>query len=107
MIKKIRKVLIAIGTFLISIPTKIRAVIDITEIGNEKLYGVPNPKLTILSGLLNLFRYIILPIVLIIGIVVYIKKSKSSKKRKILTILAIVAIAVAIFFLLTHFINTI
>ena len=109
MIKKVRKVLIVIGTFLITLPTKIKAAIDPNSIDRDQsvLYGVPeNPVPNTGMTLLNIFKYITFLVALVIGIIVYIKKSKSSKSKKILIALSIIVISIFIFVLLDVLLNT-
>ena len=105
-ISKIKKVATSVGLAIISIPNKIFAVMsdhraeqDLYgpppfEITTPALYGPPEPENTI-RNFLNIFRWVIIPIAFLIGIIVYFKKSKSSLKKKIIvTICAIAIIAI-------------
>ena len=106
--ERIKKGLIGLGVFLLTIPTKafaIGSVFDRTPI----LYGMPepNPKPIILKNILNICRIAVIPLALIIGIVIYLKKSRSSKKRKIITVLIIIGIVVSLFFVINYIINNV
>ena len=85
-VERIKKGLIGLGAFLLTIPTKVFAVgIDLDR--TPTLYGMlepnPEPESLILKNILNICRIAVIPLALIIGIVIYLKKSKSSQKRKI------------------------
>ena len=93
-VKKIKKVLIGIGTFFLTISTKVNGI----EI---PLYGMPNPepvRSDLIKKIWNICRMFIIPIALLIGIIIYLKKSKSSKKKKILVILGIIALIALLYF---------
>lgn len=108
MIKKIKKVLMIIGMFLITMPIKAVSALNLNNLGEREvdLYGIVDPGPRLLQGIiLNMIKNLILPIVLIIGSVVYIKKSKSSKKRKIITIVILIAAAIALSFLIGYIIK--
>ena len=105
--ERIKKGLIGMGTFLLTIPTKVFAVgidIDRTPI----LYGMPEPnpepESLILKNILNICRIAVIPLALIIGIVIYLKKSKSSTKKEILVTLGIVALTALIYFIINKII---
>ena len=88
-----KRIFLIIGTFLISVYTKVQAaeplsalhgigpVLPSTEVST--LYGVP--KSTKISMFLNILMLLTVPLVFIIGIIIYIKKSSSSKVKKIIT----------------------
>lgn len=109
-VEKIKKGLMGIGAFLLTIPTKVFAVgldIDRTPI----LYGMPEPnpepESLILKNILNICRIAVIPLALIIGIAIYLKKSKSSKKRKIITVIISIGIAGALYFIISYIINNV
>ena len=95
--ERIKKGLIGLGVFLLTIPA-IAFAIDRTPI----LYGMPapNPKPTILKNILDICRIAVIPLALIIGIVIYLKKSRSGKKRKIITVLIIIGIVMILYFVI-------
>ena len=108
-IDRIKKGLIGIGTFLLTIPTKVFALYD-SEIA--ELYGVAQPiaqpeygipKTGPIIIIWKLARIFIIPIALFIGLIIYLKKSKSSYKTKIITVLVTICI-VAILYVLINFI---
>ena len=105
-ISKTKQIALSIGIAIISIPNKIFAVMNdyraeqdlygppSTIIQTPGLYGPPKTE-TKINGFWTAFKWTIIPIVLLIGIIVYFKKSKSSVKKKILvTICAIATIAI-------------
>lgn len=84
-VERIKKGLMGLGAFLITISTKVFAV-DKAFGRTAVLYGMPEPfpepKSSVAKNILNIYRIAIIPIALIIGITIYLKKSKSSKKEK-------------------------
>ena len=95
-IERVKKWLIGMGVFLLTIPTRVFATAPLLE---EVLYMPPSSvkdkepiKEPILSKVLNVYRIAIIPLVLIIGIIIYLKKSKSSMKKKIMVIIGLIAI---------------
>lgn len=101
-LNKVKKVLIAIGLFFVSISGKVFATpmqpLNIIEndITSPK-YRVQHP---IESNFFNLFQFVFIPLVLLIGFIVYYKKSKSPKKKKVLIMIIIVLITIIALFLL-------
>lgn len=109
-VERIKKGLIGMGAFLLTIPTKVFAVgidIDRTPI----LYGMPEPnpepESLILKNILNICRIAVIPLAFIIGIVIYLKKSKSSKKRKITTVAISICVAIVLYFIISYVINNV
>lgn len=95
-----KKFLSAISAFFISLYSKVIAAEMVVLYGvppPQADYGVPTPipKLVILWRILQIF---VIPIVLIIGIIVYLKKGKNPIIKKIIIGLMIVAIIVLIGF---------
>ena len=104
-LEKIKKVFLTIGVFLVTLPTKIWAIgIEVLPdlYGPPQLdYGVFRPRsIGILENILKIVRIIVIPLILIIGIIIYLKKSKSSRLRKVITILLTVAIAIFVSFMI-------
>lgn len=104
-VERIKKGLIGLGAFLLTIPTKVFAV-DLDMIQPE--YGVYEPEPIIRNNLINAIwnigRMFIIPIALLIGIIIYLKKSKSSKKKKILVTIGIIAITAILYFVINKII---
>ncbi len=94
-IERLKKGLIGMGAFFLTIPTKVFA----TQIEVGPLYGIPDPRPVKNSIILNLCKIFLIPIaLLLIGIIIYLKKSKSSIKRKIIIVLVVICmIAISIF----------
>ena len=107
LVERIKKGLIGLGAFLLTIPTKVFAVdyMDITT-----MYGIPDPepvKNNFINSVWNVCRIFIIPIALLIGIIIYLKKSKSSKKRKIITVLITIGIVAILYFVINYIINNV
>ena len=97
-ISKIKKVFIMLEVYLFSMSTSVFAI--------TPLYGPPNedyatPKSSTNYGIWEVIKYFIIPLVFVIGAIIYFKKSLSSVTRKIITI----AIALIIVILLCLGIN--
>lgn len=92
----IRKIFVATGVFVMTVCSKVLAVATgLIEPPVVCLYGVPVPRTPII---IEKIRNIGMPIIFLIGSIIYIKKSKSSKSRKAITLLIALAIAVGIWF---------
>lgn len=86
----IKKISLMVGVFFVSMWSKVWARMEITP-----MYGSPEldehyrkvDMLDTFDRLLDLLRFLIIPLIFIIGIIVYLKKSSNSKIRKIITIL--------------------
>lgn len=102
-IERLKKGLIGIGTFLLTIPTKVFAEKDVKKI--SALYGPPpSANQGILTNILKIARVCIIPIAALIGLIVYLKKSKSSKKTKVLVTIGIISVAVILFLVINEII---
>lgn len=121
--KKIKKILMAIPLFIIGISTKVLAIADSQM---STMYGVPKDQVLYgpprndyldpnqipgvnsgnASNVWEIVSKFCIPFILLIGIIIYFKKSKSSMKKKliisILTILIVFVICFGINFLLTN-----
>lgn len=106
-LEKIKKVFLTIGMFFVTLPTRIFALNSNTI----ALYGVPEPQpeygvfepssvSRILENIGKIISIIIIPLILIVGIIIYLKKSKSSKLRKVITVLLAVAITIFVSFMI-------
>lgn len=104
-INRLKKIFIMIGTFCLSIYTKVFAISPtnmIEEIEGVTLYGVakPNP-VKVISKIAKVY---VIPVALIVGLLIYFKKSKSSKKKKLLVTLGIVAITAILYWIVSKII---
>ena len=111
-VERIKKGLMGIGVFLLTIPTKVFAINDsMRGIAIDPAYGIPDPvkpvRNNIISNILNICRMFIIPIALLIGIIIYFKKSKSSKKRKIITVLITICIVAILYLVINYIINNV
>lgn len=102
-----KKIFLIIGTFLISIYTKVFAMDAIqTMYGiplEPDLYGVPRPNE--IPILWKIARGFIVPLAFIIGIIIYFKKSSSSKAKKIITTFVALIIVILVCFGIKYFIT--
>lgn len=99
-----KKILSGISVFFISLYSKVIAAQMVTLYGVPPVqadYGVPTPisKLSIVWKILQIF---VIPLVLIIGMIVYLKKGKNPVIKKIIIGLMIVIIIVLIGFGIGH-----
>ena len=109
LVERIKKVIITIVLAIISFPNKIFAKFDPSSVDyyiqypDISDYGVvksPGPAETIW----RIARNFIIPIALLIGLIVYFKKSKSSTKKKILVTLGIIALVTLLYFVVNKII---
>ena len=108
LLDKIKKILTKICAFLLMIPTKVSA----REI--EVLYGPPPTSAVYgvyrpspLTIIWKIARTFVIPIALLTGLIIYLKKSKSSKKRKIITVFVTISIVVILCLLVNYIINNV
>ena len=96
-IKRILKIIIVVMLAIASLPSKIFASPVPIPYG-PTLYGPAKPRVPesvhIIWGIASVF---IIPITLLIGLIIYFKKSKSSKKKKILITIGILAITAILY----------
>lgn len=105
-LKKIRNVCISIGVFLFSSINKVFALDIDPKFAEPALYGSPkqfmepelygSPKAMDVPVIWKILRGFIIPAILIIGIIVYFKKSKSSTAKKIVFSLIFSAIVIGL-----------
>lgn len=62
------------------------------------LYGVPNVSKIEVPMFWKLLRGFFIPVIFVIGMIIYFRKSKKSVKRKIVTAIIVVLLLVAICF---------
>lgn len=109
-VEKLKKGLLGLGAFLLMIPTKVLALGNMLDTDRTPiLYGIPEPNTeqVILKNILNICRIVVIPLALIIGIVIYLKKSRSNKKRKIIVVIISIIIALALYFIIGYIINNV
>lgn len=102
-ISLLKKIFLIMGTFLISVYTKVFAinVMDAQTMYGipmepDLLYGVPRPNE--IPMLWKIAKGLIIPLAFIIGIIIYFKKSSSSRTKKIITVfLALIIVILACF----------
>ena len=109
-ISKVKKVIVAIVLAIISFPNKIFAAINPSALDIQDLYGPPPVSLygvarpSTVTIIWRIARIFIIPIALLIGLIIYFKKSKSSKKKKILVTIGIISITVILYFVVNKII---
>lgn len=97
-VSKIKKVVVAIVLAIISFPNKISTGINYVPQANETSYGVYRP--STVTIIWKIARTFIIPIALLIGLIIYFKRSKSSKKKKILVTIVLITIVAILYFVL-------
>ena len=109
MISKIKNVLISAGIAIMILPRKVFALTR--EYGFDLDYGVhdpdpePNNIAVAFVIILNILRVIVIPIVLIIGLIKYCKKSKNSIKVKIAKSILAILIAIGLIALIKYIVT--
>lgn len=125
--KKIKKVLMSISLFFIGITTKVLAEAD-SEIST--MYGVPKDQVlygpprndyidpdripgvdpdnaSVLLNAWNIVAKFFIPFILLIGLIVYFKKSKSSFKKKIIVSIVLILVTLIACLGITYLLNNI
>lgn len=91
---------------IISFPYKIFAIGTLTQelYGSlpVSLYGDTRP--STVNIIWRLAKTFIIPIALLIGLIIYLKKSKSSKRKKILVVIGIICITAILYIVINKFI---
>ena len=104
-INKIKRIFTIIGISLVSFSTKVFGVLspdDIIAYGPVKT----EPEPTIWEKILNVSKFLIVPIVLIIGLIMYFNKKSSSKVKKVGLALIIIALVVVVIALAIYIIGS-
>ena len=100
-LNKVKKMLIGIGAFFISIHSKVLAEVDLSTKELSPMYGVERPETEQQSNeLWNGYGLLGVLLILLVGLIVYFKKSKSSVKKKVLIAILAIAIAILVYFLI-------
>lgn len=125
--KKIKKVLMSISLFFIGITTKVLAEAD-SEIST--MYGVPKDQVlygpprndyidpdripgvdpenaSVVLNTWNIVAKFFIPFILLIGLIVYFKKSKSSLKKKIIVSIVLILVTLIACLGITYLLNNI
>lgn len=96
-LEKVKKRLFAIGIFLTTLPTRVLAA-DVPV----PMYGVEKPKefktWNKISNVWNSLKFFIVPLIVVIGIMGFWKKSKKSTRRKMIVLVLVLIIIVLIYF---------
>ena len=95
-----KKITAGIGTFFATVTSKVFAAPDLNATINmvEPAYGIPDPKIPntpFYVPLLNFLQIITIPIIIILGIIIFVKKRKK-QKIQIFTVVLITAIIIFI-----------
>ena len=96
---KIKKVLMGILSLLLTIPTKVFAEsVDFSKI--PVLYGPGKepPKPSLIEIIWNIARNLIFPVVLLIGIIIYLRKAKDSMKKRVILSIGIILLLIVLYF---------
>ncbi len=106
---KIKKVFIMIEAFFLSICSKVFAV-QMTQNDVRTLYGVPTLPIlekdqVVIAKIWNIMHSFVIPLVLLIGAIIYLIKSPKSLKRKIIKIAIIVILTILICIAIDFFIS--
>ena len=84
MVRKIKKILLSISGFIILLSTKVAASVSTETI--QPAYGIPsetlNSKPEFIVRIIKFLGIILIPIIIIIGIVVYVKNRKNNKEKE-------------------------
>ena len=99
LLEKIKKGLIGIGGFLFAIPTRVFAEsVDLSLI--TVLYGPGKepPKPSLIEIVWKVATNLLFPIVLLIGIIIYLKKAKDSRKNRIILSIGVVLLIILLYF---------
>lgn len=109
-LNKVKMVFIMIEAFGISICSKVFAE-QITQDNIILLYGVPNPEIptqkyqVVITKIWDIMHSFVIPLVLLIGAIIYLRKSPKSLKRKIIKIAIIVILTILICIAIDFFIS--
>ena len=98
-VSKIHKIIISIMVAIVTIPSKIFATsLPIVQPLYAPAPPVESSKASMISRAWIILKNGLIPISLLIGFIVYFKKSKSSKKKKMLILVGIIVITVIVLF---------
>ncbi|MBQ3145012.1 MAG: hypothetical protein IJB90_00175 [Clostridia bacterium] len=111
-INLVKKFFLIVGTFLISVYTKVFAMESPYFTTIQPVYGIPMepdlygvPRPNEIPMLWKIARGFIVPLAFIMGIIIYFKKSSSSKAKKIITIFVTLIIVILVCLGINYFIT--
>lgn len=103
-LSKLKSVIVGAGIGILTFANKVFAIspMNMIELDTVTLYGVakPNP----VKVIFKIARVFVIPVALIVGLLIYFKKSKSSKNKKLLVTLGIIAITAILYFIVNKII---
>ena len=106
---KIKKIAFLISSFFLGISTKVFASNFLDDqrpfagTNNNTAYGVP--PVPIKQTLWSFTRTIVIPIILLIGVIIYLKKSTQTKLRKFITVTSIIVITAIIYCIVNYLVD--
>lgn len=106
---KIKRIFIMIEAFFLSICSKVFAV-QMTQNDVRTLYGVPTLPIlekdqVVITKIWDIMHCFVIPLILFIGAIIYLRKSPKSLKRKIIKIAIIVILTILICIAIDFFIS--
>lgn len=106
-LSKLKSVIVGVGIGILTFANKVFAIspdmiIDPGMI--ETAYGIPRPSPSPIRMIIRIAKTFIIPIAVIVGLLIYFKKSKSSKKKKLLVTLGVVAITAMLYWIVSKII---
>jgi glucan phosphoethanolaminetransferase (alkaline phosphatase superfamily) len=100
-ISKVRKIMIAISLFFIGVSSRVLGA-GMEIIHAQPEYGVPMPPV---SRNWQILRTFIIPLILLIGIIIYLKKSTQTRLKKVITVVLVIVVTVFIYAIVNYFIH--
>ena len=96
--KKVKKIIMSVTITIMLLPEKIVRALSTQDLRNmQDLYGSPpEPQSDFISTIWRISKIFLIPLALIIGFIIYFKKSKSTTKRKVITMIIVLLVVIAI-----------
>lgn len=104
-LSKVKSVIVGVGIGILTFANKVFAISPYMIIDPgmiETAYGIPRP--SPIRMIIRIAKTFIIPIAVIVGLLIYFKKSKSSKKKKLLVTLGVVAITAMLYWIVSKII---
>lgn len=102
--ERILKILSGIGIAIFTFITDVNALTPLYGIPEPKLYGVVKPEEpSFWEKILPIIKIVFIPLILIIGLIIYWRKSKATKKNKIYLTTGIIILVAVIYGILYFF----
>ncbi len=95
----IKKVLTGIGTFFVTLFTNFFVAVN-AELP-QAFYGIPDPEPTAGEKIWKFAKPLIIPVILVIGLIAFLKRSKSDKTFKIVVSILAIVLAVLLWYLVS------